>query len=181
MAVIDTYTSNDLTALISGMFGEQLEALNMDEMLNILWDIVANVGDAEEEISQDAHEAAKAIRQVTELSECVNLILGLIELLHSMDRPLSSFINNEWTQEASDTFGRYLEHLPKNDHSWILYCLLQSSIDTSSFCYSEEMEEIGDWLEINTDENIEQSELILVGRAIALMALERFNFEADAA
>lgn len=180
MAVIDTYTSNDLTGLISGMFGEQLEALNMDEMLNILWDIVANVGDAEEEIDEDALEAAKAIRQVEEASECLNLILGLTELLNSMDRPLSSFINNGWTQEASDTFGRYLEGLSENDHAWILYRLLQHAVDVTNFRYEEEMEEIGEWLEDNTDENIEQSELIQVARALALMAVERWNHEAAA-
>ena len=181
MAQVDTYTTNALTELLDDGFGADLHSLDINEMLNILWDIVANIGDAEEEISEDACEAAKAIRRLEEPSESLNLILGLSELMHSTDRPLSSFVNNVWTQEASDTFGRYLEHLPKNDHSWILYCLLQSSIDTSSFCYSEEMEEIGEWLEINTDENIEQSELIQVARAIALMAVERFNYEADAA
>ena len=175
MANVDTYTSNALTELLDDGFGADLHALDINEMLNLLWDIVANIGDANEEISDAANEAAKAIREVKEPSESLNLILGLSELMHSMDRPLSSFINNEWTQEASDTFGRYLEHLSKNDHSWILYCLLQTAVEPDEIHCVEGMEYVGRWLEINTDENIEQSELIQVGRAIALMAVERWN------
>ena len=180
MAQVDTYTTNALTELLDDGFGADLHSLDINEMLNILWDIVANIGDAEEEISEDACEAAKAIRRLEEPSESLNLILGLSELMHSTDRPLSSFVNNWWTQQASNTFGEYLEELSNNDHSWILYCLLQSAVEPDEIRCVEGMEYVGRWLEINTDENIEQSELIQVAKAIALMAVERWNYEAAA-
>ena len=183
MTLINHYTSNQLTEIISDAFGEDLECLNLDEMLNVLWDIIANIGDAEEEISQDATDAAMAVRQTIEQpTNAINLILGLTDLLDKrVNKFLSDYTESWWVEPAADAFGNSLDRLTANEHSWILYCLLQRAVDTDCFEHIAEMELIGDWLEINTDENIDQFELIKVARAVALMAVERYFASDDAA
>ena len=182
MTLINHYTYNQLTELISDAFGQDLGCLNLDEMLNVLWDIIANIGDAEEEMSQDAIDAAMAVRQAVEQpTDAMKLILGLTDLLDQrVNKTLAEYTDSWWAKSAAEAFGNSLERLTTNEQTWILYCLLQRAVEPECFEHDAEMESIGEWLEINTDENIEQFELIGVARAVALMSVERY-FASDVA
>ena len=173
--LINTYADNAVTELISEVLSQDLSSLNLDEIFNLLWDVIANIGNAEEEMSDVAIEAAKTIKDATEDPiEGIALVLGLAELLDKrVSSPLSDYVSGWWVSEAMESFGEGLSKLTLNEHSWILFCLLQDCVEMDNVD-EEQFDEINNWLETNTDKTIEQSELIPVARAIAHIAVEQY-------
>ena len=183
--LINTYAENTVTALISQEFGSDLAGLNLDEILNLLWDVTAVIGDSDEPLGDDVMTAAESLREVVgKPVEAIALILGLTDLMDArVKSPLTDYVSNYWTDAAVDAFGERLENLPLNDHSWILFHLLQTCVDLDDV--SQEIfaksNEIDEWLQENAYFTIEEHEIIPVARAIAHIAVERFYSQVDAA
>ena len=180
--LINTYADNAVSELISEVLSQDLSELNLDEILNLLWDLIANIG-GDIEISNDiAKEAADSIKQVIENPvEAIALILGLADLMDArVKQPLSDYVSNPWVDAAMEAFGDRLENLDINDHSWILYCLLEKCTDRSEVD-EEKTSYINEGLQENINFTIAEFELIPAARAIAHIAVERYYSQVNAA
>ncbi len=178
MTIINTYADNQLTDLIFNHFGSNLASLNLDEQLYLLETVVCYIGDAEEEMQDDAIEAAKQLKLTTETPvEAMALILGLGDLL-DIKAPLTNYLTNWWTEAAIEAFGASLEKLTTNEKAWNLYSLLQEIIEHGKITWAEEIDSI----DIAIDSaNLTQQELIKVARAISHIAVEFFYGNTSAA
>ena len=176
MKTIDTFTSNQLTDLIERKFGSSLAALNLDEQLYLLNACVCYIGDAEEEMQDDAIEAAKQIEKTTEIPvEAMGLILGLGDLLDDrVVKSLYDYVINWWSDAAQEAFGNSLECMSINEKAWNLYSLLQEVVDHDEMTSTEAIDEIDEWILNACESGFEQHELIRVARALANIAIEGF-------
>ena len=174
MKTVDTFTNSQLTDLIERKFGSALAALNLDEQLYLLQTCVCYIGDAGEEMQEDAIEAAKQIEKTTEIPvEAMSLVLGLGELLDErVNKFLSDYVNNWWSEAAMEAFGNSLDRMTINERAWSLYSLLQEIVDHDEMTSTDSIDEID---EIIQSGGFEQRELIRVARAIAHIAVESFH------
>ncbi len=176
MTIINTYTDNQLADLIYNKFGSNLVSLNLDEQLYLLQACVCYIGDAEEEMQDDAIEAAKQIEKTTDRPvEAMALILGLGDLLDDrVSKPISNYVTNWWSDAAQEAFGASLENMSVTEKAWNLYSLLLEIVDHDEISSGDEIDEIDAWVLTACEYGFEQRELILVARAIAHIAVESF-------
>ena len=183
MTLINTYTDNQLTDLIFNHFGSNLAALNLDEQLYLLQTCVCYIGDAEEEMHSDAIEAAKQIEKTTEIPvEAMALVLGLGELLDErVNKFLSDYVNNWWTEAAMEAFGKSLDRMTINERAWNLYSLLQEIVDHNELVNREQIESVDEWLLNACEYGFSQENLIRTARALANIAVENYYSNNQAA
>ncbi len=183
MKTVDTFTTNQLTDLIERKFGSALAALNLDEQLCLLQACVCYIGDAEEEMQEDAIEAAKQIGDTTERPvEAMALILGLGDLLDiRVNYPLSNYVTNDWSEAAMEAFGASLDRLTINEKAWNLFSLLSEIVDHDEISSGDDIEAIDEWILNACESGFEQHELIRVARAVAHIAVESFYGNTSAA
>ena len=183
MTIINTYADNQLSDVIFNKFGSNLASLNLDEQLYLLQACVCYIGDAEEEMQDDAIEAAKQIEKTTERPvEAMALILGLGDLLDiRVNYPLSNYVKNGWSEAAMEAFGNSLDRLTINEKAWNLYSLLQEIVDHDEISSGDDIDEIDEWILNACESGFEQHELIRVTRAVAHIAVESFYGNTSAA
>ena len=165
---INEYTSNQLTQNLAEAWGTKLEALNIPEKLQLLKDIVAQIGDAEEELSDECIYAAEELPVVDE-SEYLQLIKGLSDLLTGgKGQALIYYSDLDWATEAGITWGDELEDLSLSDHAYLIYKVVDNLLegtDDSFFPNGEALDECASWIEENFEAG--QGELALVARGVA--------------
>ncbi|MEO0968503.1 MAG: hypothetical protein AAFX80_09220 [Cyanobacteria bacterium J06639_18] len=183
MHIINSFADNQLTDLIFHHFGANLETLNIDEQLYLLQACVCYIGDAEEEMHSDAIEAAKQIEKTTEIPvEAMALVLGLGELLDErVNKFLSDYVNNWWSEAAMEAFGNSLDRMTINERAWNLYSLLQEIVDHNELVNREKIESVDEWILNACEYGFAQHELIRVARAIAHIAAETYYSNNQAA
>ena len=169
---LSAYTENSLTAACIETWGEQLEALNWNEKLWLLRDIISALGNPNKPLSDAACEAAEEITGI-EINEKVAMLRALCDLMDdSVCDPLVAYIDNDWAIEAGIVWGDRLGDLRLNDHAWITYSLISSLVDGRNLPRKEELEECSAWLE-NGGLN-DCQELIWVARALGEIILEQY-------
>ncbi len=174
MIYLNQYTNNLLIEECIDSWGPRLDALSWNEKLWLLGSVVTEIGNAEEELSDESIEAAEAIRGQWE-SEGISLVRALADLLDDgVSRNLRSYgVDNAWVDWAVETLGQRMQQLSINDHAWVLYTLVYDLVDGCNLPLKSELDECAAWLENGglTD----QTELIKTARAIAELVQEEYQ------
>ena len=173
---IFSHGRNDVALAISKRFSEDLNELNLDEILNLLWDLVASVGDSEAPFSYQVTAMARKFPLLLEESpaEVMGCLWGIVDCFGDSEKNIYDYVRNWWTEQASEFWGVGLSQLNNNDIAWLAFCLCQKIVDADNFCH-EELEElgelIGEWAE---EGEIQEMDLTSTAKAVVVLAIERF-------
>ena len=173
MIYANSYTNNLFTDKCIQVWGGSLESLSWNEKLWLLGDVVSALVDPSEELSDEAIEAAEAIKSQNELDSII-LVRALADLLDdSVCNYLRDYLVNDWVEDAVECLGSRLQQLTINEHSWVLYKLIYNLVDGQDLLHKDELDECSKWLKSGglTD----QEELIKTARAIAELIQEQYQ------
>lgn len=133
---------------------DSINQLDENERLWLLGDVVAELGDANAELSDECIEAVEAMEDIDEI-EKLRLIYGIAVI--KFDSPESPTEPEEITNysdcpvafECAETWGDFLEKLDFNDTAWILYSLTYDTRDYSECKHYELLDGLAESIENN--------------------------------
>lgn len=146
-----------------------INKFNDAERLWLLGDVVAHLGDAEAELSDECIEAVDAMEELEDI-EKLRLIYGIAVIkFDSSDSPtepeeITNYCDCPFAFECADTWGDFLEKLSFNDASWILYSLVYNTRDYSQCKHYDALDELDESIE---NDELNEDELKLLGCQLA--------------
>lgn len=173
MTFINAYTNNYLTEACIETWGASLESLSWNEKLWLLGDVVAAIGNPEEELSDECCEASEAIKGQGE-EEGIILVRALTDLLDdSVNKHLQDYLVNDWVEDAVECLGSRLQQLSVCEHAWVIYSLIYDLVEGQDLPHFDELDECAKWLENGF--LADEKELIKTARAIAELIQEQYQ------
>jgi hypothetical protein len=114
--------------------------------------VVAAQGDANEELSDGAIEAAELIREIQELEQ-LRIIYGIATIkFYSEESPTSPdpifhYSNCDFAIECGVTWGDYLQDLSFNDALWILHQAIYQLVNAAKLVHRDALDDLAEGIE----------------------------------